>query len=586
MPDGPNQIRKLDALTTLRFFAAAMIVVHHTRGNFGIPDDIAGRFMLDQAVSFFFVLSGFILTYVYPTLDTWEARGKFWLARFGRIWPAHIAAFGLLWLVLRNPAHFPTGTSSGWLAILNTAMVHAWVPVWNIFFSYNSVSWSISTEVGFYALFPLLIWKWGLTWWWKVPAALLLAMIMIQLCQWLHIPESPQGTWAVSQVGMVYIHPLARIFEFTVGMTAALIYRETAQYIRGHLVAMTLMEIGVIGLVAINMYYASTILSTVTAWRWPGTPGVLWAAHGPVCCLSFAALVYVMAMERGVISRGLGTWAGVLLGEISYTVYLLHWIMITFYQWNKRSFEAYPGWVVYLLFWAILLLLAWLIWAVVERPMRTWIVSLWPARKAARDDRGTRARTRHGIREVIFRPSWREFSVGSATLLVLLVPVGMSLLQSEGRVKRADHAEASAVAEHGVQAVRGARFGENIELVGAVLTPATGGMELQLAWRCVHEVRLEYMVAVHLLDETRKILAQLDFAQDIKQARVTPGAVWMDRVSMPAAKLKGVQQVGIALYIPGGGMEPIDRGPRDWDEHRLLLPLEKAGTKEASMRRE
>jgi len=153
-------------------------------------------------------------------------------------------------------------------------------------------------------------------------------------------------------------------------------------------------------------------------------------------------------------------------------------------------------------------------------------------------------------------------------------------------MNRINYTEASSVAEHGVQSVHGARFGENIELVGAVLTPALGGMELQLAWRCVHEVRLEYMVAVHLLDETRKILAQLDFAQDIKQARVTPGAVWMDRVSMPAAKLKGVQQVGIALYIPGGGMEPIDRGPRDWDEHRLLLPLEKAGTKEASMRRE
>jgi peptidoglycan/LPS O-acetylase OafA/YrhL len=65
-------------------------VVHHSSGNFGIPHGVAGRFLLDQAVSFFFVLSGFILTYVYPKLETWEARGKFWLARFGRVWPGRM----------------------------------------------------------------------------------------------------------------------------------------------------------------------------------------------------------------------------------------------------------------------------------------------------------------------------------------------------------------------------------------------------------------------------------------------------------------------------------------------------------------
>jgi len=69
-----QRAEKLNSLTSMRFVAAAMIVVHHSRGNFGIPLDAGGRFLLDQAVSFFFVLSGFILTYVYPRLDTWETR--------------------------------------------------------------------------------------------------------------------------------------------------------------------------------------------------------------------------------------------------------------------------------------------------------------------------------------------------------------------------------------------------------------------------------------------------------------------------------------------------------------------------------
>jgi peptidoglycan/LPS O-acetylase OafA/YrhL len=54
--------QKLDALTSLRFFAAAMIVVHHGHRVFGSMG-LAESLPLDQGVSFFFVLSGFILAY-------------------------------------------------------------------------------------------------------------------------------------------------------------------------------------------------------------------------------------------------------------------------------------------------------------------------------------------------------------------------------------------------------------------------------------------------------------------------------------------------------------------------------------------
>jgi peptidoglycan/LPS O-acetylase OafA/YrhL len=53
---------RLDALTGLRFFAALAIVIHHT---FRLPE-----WPLPQSVSFFFVLSGFILAHVYPELPT------------------------------------------------------------------------------------------------------------------------------------------------------------------------------------------------------------------------------------------------------------------------------------------------------------------------------------------------------------------------------------------------------------------------------------------------------------------------------------------------------------------------------------
>ena len=61
---------RLEALTSLRFFAAASIVLSHMQYFF--PEifsfEVIDKIPLAQGVSFFFVLSGFILTYVYPSL--------------------------------------------------------------------------------------------------------------------------------------------------------------------------------------------------------------------------------------------------------------------------------------------------------------------------------------------------------------------------------------------------------------------------------------------------------------------------------------------------------------------------------------
>jgi peptidoglycan/LPS O-acetylase OafA/YrhL len=78
---------RLAALTSLRFLAAAAIVYHHVMGAWAFPR--VPQFHFAQGVSFFFVLSGFILTYRYPVLRDWREIRRFWLARFARIWPAH-----------------------------------------------------------------------------------------------------------------------------------------------------------------------------------------------------------------------------------------------------------------------------------------------------------------------------------------------------------------------------------------------------------------------------------------------------------------------------------------------------------------
>src|SRR4051812_27059916 len=215
-----HEIRKLNPLTSLRFLAAGMIVIHHLRGAFGIPHDFCEPFALDNGVSFFFVLSGFILTYVYSARPRLEKR-RFLLARLARLWPAHVGAFGVMallaWDGVRNQF-------TVWKFLANLALVHAWIPLREYNFSFVGPSWSISTEFGFYLCFLWLVRNWDRTWWWKLALTATCAGLKIFLGNLL--PGKIPGLAAEDlRRSLVYIHPLARLFEFSVGMAAAALWR-------------------------------------------------------------------------------------------------------------------------------------------------------------------------------------------------------------------------------------------------------------------------------------------------------------------------------------------------------------------------
>jgi peptidoglycan/LPS O-acetylase OafA/YrhL len=91
--------RSLNSLTGLRFIAAAMIVLRHIAGQFGSPPVILGGWPVTGGVSFFFILSGFILTHAHPNMTAGGTPLSFYVSRIAGIWPAHVACF-LLWFIL------------------------------------------------------------------------------------------------------------------------------------------------------------------------------------------------------------------------------------------------------------------------------------------------------------------------------------------------------------------------------------------------------------------------------------------------------------------------------------------------------
>lgn len=363
---------KLDALTFLRFLAAVAIVFHHMKGYFGIPSTSFSSFPFDQAVAFFFVLSGFIMMYVYPSLDEPGNWRKFYASRFARIWPAHATSFLLILLLifLQGFTLFDYGGMK--TALANLGLIHAWIPMSNKYFSFNSPSWSISTECFFYLCYPLLLRKWSMTWYWKLCLAFALPMCLIFVCAMLHVPDFSELSNKIDNHGVLYIHPLSRIFDFVFGMTLAFFWKKGMQSFDYSFTVGTIVETIILILVFFNMYYAHEILNCVSIF----IPQLIvkefkiWAIKGFVSIFSFSALICIMASEKGLISHIFKARFLVILGELSFTIYLIHQIVIRYYIHFAWAFITVPAAIQLFSFILIVIAISFCIYFFIEQPLR------------------------------------------------------------------------------------------------------------------------------------------------------------------------------------------------------------------------
>jgi len=172
---------QLDALNGMRFFAVFHIFLYHIWStHFEVPTNKDPRFAnvyanLDDfprwlnnlvahgylSTSFFFLLSGFILAFLYwkPDGELATTRGRFWWQRFTRIYPVHLIAL-LITIVLFLPRFWmdpsappiPLAIVSG---VATATLTQAWyaplVPVW------SWPTWALSAVVFLYAIMPWLM---------------------------------------------------------------------------------------------------------------------------------------------------------------------------------------------------------------------------------------------------------------------------------------------------------------------------------------------------------------------------------------------------------------------------------------------
>ncbi|WP_063770656.1 acyltransferase family protein [Streptacidiphilus carbonis] len=145
---------RLPSLTGLRFWAALLVVTYHlSRQYHRLPVVSSLVWYGRDGVTFFFVLSGFVLAWSYAGAAAAVPAQVFYRRRFARVWPLHVLATGF---ALAVTAGAGTGAVLPWRAVLwSVPLLQAWAP--STVYGGNPAAWSLSAEAWFYLLLPVLL---------------------------------------------------------------------------------------------------------------------------------------------------------------------------------------------------------------------------------------------------------------------------------------------------------------------------------------------------------------------------------------------------------------------------------------------
>lgn len=298
----PANFPRLDSLTGLRFFAAFLVLIHHFTNFAQLPLIWRWAGFGTTGVSFFFVLSGFVLTWSFVPTDT---SPRFYWRRFARVWPLHFVTTLLAIPVFYMWRDVPMDWTG---VILSVFLLHAWVPTVSTYFAGNPASWSLSCELFFYAIHPFLVRK-------TLAAGLaLLAAATAAVLVALYVVADLAIDWPARIAGwLLYISPIFRVGEFLVGTALASAIRRGVRIPVGIIPAVLLLGAWFTLYYDIAPHLGATLQIAVADLSYPAM-AVLYG------------LLIAAAAQRDLARRPslLRARPMVLLGQWSYALYLVH----------------------------------------------------------------------------------------------------------------------------------------------------------------------------------------------------------------------------------------------------------------------
>lgn len=304
---------KVLPLTSLRFVAAVAIVFHHYFA-LSFPSAAENRWILPLisysavAVFFFFVLSGYILGYVYLRPGGPVDKRRFYVSRFARIYPLYIVTIvvsvpALLLARLPRMGLLKAGFGTAATFATHALLIQHWIPQIG---SLNYPSWSISAEAFFYLVFPavgVFLWK-GST---QRAVAIGIAWF---IASWSFVVV---GAWRPHLVIVPRAMPLFELNLFVIGIVLAKVHATLLQSQRG---SRWLLRRG--GWLA-AMSTAAFVAFTEWKAALPFAP-----VHDAFAALLFLFIILGFASGDSVMQRLFTANWLVVLGESSYGLYLMH----------------------------------------------------------------------------------------------------------------------------------------------------------------------------------------------------------------------------------------------------------------------
>ncbi len=356
-PTRPRQPR-LGTLTGLRFFGALAVVCCHVGAQFTDQRSLtalAGYGYI--GVTFFFMLSGFVLTW---SAGTTTPRRFLWM-RFCRVWPLQFVLTVVAFTVLATQEKVAGAVGH----VAQILLLQAWSPRQGVYFGGNGVSWSLSCEMFFYLVFPFVIGPLsrlrgrGLA----ITAAITVAVLTI----------APLVAFAMNVPGLTtywlfFIFPPYRFGEFLLGMLLA---RAVSLGLR--LAAPGGCAVLATGGLALVLWR----LATFTA----HTGSLVARPYVALLALPLFGLLLLAGATADLDGRrtGLNWWLPLRLGEWSFALYLVHkplFLLTQTWGWWPSS-TGLTGFADGLAFVLLAVALAAALHYLTERPIERYL-RRWP----------------------------------------------------------------------------------------------------------------------------------------------------------------------------------------------------------------
>lgn len=293
----------IESLQSLRGIFAILIFLHH----YTVDGSSLCTFGGDCGVAFFLILSGMVLSRSYDgrSLGLYAERKRFWFARFSRIYPLHLVCllgFVLLHIRSLDMTQFPVLTA-------NLFLLQSWVPVSEVYFSGNAVSWFLSDLCFCYLLFPVI----------HRYLSRSFREIRVVIVSFLCLYFILVALLPVELIHpIVYIFPAMRIVDFIIGIILWKVLAEKIFVVNRSVRNCTLLEACAIGLMLVFILGYSHVpvrLGLASYWWFP-----------------VIVILFVFTNEGknayGLISKALCWRPLVILGNISFSFYMIHLMVI------------------------------------------------------------------------------------------------------------------------------------------------------------------------------------------------------------------------------------------------------------------